>query len=63
MISFELTNKIKALGDQERGSALIELLEYYDAYGLCEITEEQAKAFYKLKVKEGTNVNKGAGKQ
>ena len=48
----ETTSKIKALGDERSGSALLELMDFYNVSRLLDISEEQGQAFYKYKTKE-----------
>lgn len=40
-------SKIKALGDESSGSALLELMDFYNVNCLRELSEEQGQAFYK----------------
>lgn len=46
------TMKIKALGDKHSGSALLELMDFYNVSCLRDISEEQGQAFYKYKTKD-----------
>ena len=45
-------SKIKKLGDERSGSALLELMDFYNVNCLRELSEEQGQAFYKYKTKE-----------
>lgn len=45
----EILRKIKELGNVRTGSALIELMDYYNVNNLSVINQEQAEYFYKLK--------------
>lgn len=45
-------SKIKELGDERSGSALLELMDFYNVNCLRELSEEQGQAFYKYKTKE-----------
>lgn len=47
------TLKIKALGNAQTGSALLDLMEYYNVTRLLDITEEQAEEYYRIKTEEG----------
>ena len=45
----EITKRIKSLGDDyDNGSALLDLMDYYNAYDLASITQEQAEQFYAM---------------
>ena len=46
------TSKIKELGDERSGSALLELMDYYGVDCLRDISEEQGQAFYRYKTKD-----------
>ena len=53
------TSKIKALGDERSGSALLELMDYYNVSRLLDISEEQGQAFYKYKCGKPTPLGVG----
>lgn len=45
-------SKIKRLGDERSGSALLELMDFYNVNCLRELSEEQGQAFYIYKTKQ-----------
>ena len=48
-VNSETIALIKSLnGDVRNGSALIELMDYYNKSRLCDITQEEAEIFYIL---------------
>ena len=48
----ETTQKIKSLGEERTGTALLELMDFYGVTRLLDISEEQGQEFYKMKMEE-----------
>lgn len=48
MMSDRITRLIKSLGEWRMGTALLQLMQYYNKTNLFSITQEEAEIFYML---------------
>lgn len=48
MMNDKITHLVKSLGDWRMGTALLQLMDYYNVNNLASISQEQAEIFYML---------------